>query len=152
MNPIVNCSYYNRGYCLRFENNPTLRFCKECPKNTTKKVWPSNIQILEEESQKSEDKNIRHLALIEVFGAIIPILKAKATGVIITPERVEKRAGICMNCSQVAINPNNVPVCGVCGCHLNIQNRNIPDIITLEETKDYGCKHPLGSRWKAAGC
>jgi hypothetical protein len=68
--------------------------------------------------------------------------------------RREKRAEICSRCQLVQVRTtrrgNTKVWCGVCHYKLT-GDRSIDYLARHEETKWSGCKHPEGSRWKAAG-
>lgn len=75
--------------------------------------------------------------------------KALLTGRNVSADRMRERIEICSNCELVEVQGEKLQ-CGVCGCGLS----NSPALINLarfEETEDYGCQHPLGSRWKEKG-
>jgi hypothetical protein len=82
--------------------------------------------------------------------ASLPVLKAMISGTEISEERQIKRLEVCSECEWVSL-INNKPACGICGCKLKTTDKSLVNLVSLEETGDYGCKHPKGSRWKAAG-
>ena len=74
----------------------------------------------------------------------------------VSKEQIEARAKICAACSEVKISPGNQLSCGLCGCPVKDRPK-IWNLARYEESVDKdgkvisGCKHPDGSRWKAAG-
>jgi len=68
----------------------------------------------------------------------------------VTPERRQKRLEICSSCDKMVFD-GQIMRCGMCGCKLHGQSGALVDLLRYEETPRYGCKHPHGSRWKAAG-
>lgn len=97
------------------------------------------------------------------------LTKAILAGTRISPERVTKRMEICFKCPHVQAiksqDPHRVTnesealaeedgyklKCGICGCRTSGGSSELLNLAAYEETADYGCKHPDGSQWKAAG-
>lgn len=72
-------------------------------------------------------------------------------------ERRQKRFEICSKCEHVSIsvryNGTILTTCSICGCKVRNASSNVLllSLAKYEETKQYGCRYPGGSRWKAAG-
>jgi len=66
-------------------------------------------------------------------------------------DRRKRRLEICRSCELLIFDEaNKVARCGICGCKLS-GKENLVDLLRFEETDQYGCKHPEGSKWKKAG-
>ena len=69
----------------------------------------------------------------------------------IETDRRKRRLEICRSCDLLVFDEvNKVARCGICGCKLS-GKENLVDLLRFEETDQYGCKHPTGSKWKKAG-
>lgn len=72
-------------------------------------------------------------------------------------ERRQKRFEICTKCPNAnasqRYNDTILVQCGICGCKVRNQSSNVflLSLAKYEETNQYGCRFPGGSRWKAAG-
>jgi hypothetical protein len=74
-------------------------------------------------------------------------------GTYVSKERQQAREAICDTCTFMCRNMKLEKKCRVCDCIVDGE-AGYPRLVTLtayEETKQYGCKHPDGSRWKARG-
>jgi hypothetical protein len=140
------CKYYSQCFCFRFGIEGPITRCKECPKNT-EKSWPQIEDVMREKAELNAREMKRQRTIKDYFHALIPVLQAKTTGKSISLPQIQKRMEICSECEKITVIENEVS-CGVCTCHLTVKNGTIPDIIALEETTAYGCKHPEGSQWK----
>jgi hypothetical protein len=85
-----------------------------------------------------------------IIGKAISLTKALLAGKDVSPERVEKRIEVCGSCDKVKIDNFGNMNCGICGCKVS-GSRSLINLARYEETADYGCKHPQGSRWKDQG-
>lgn len=79
---------------------------------------------------------------------IYSFAKALLAGQYVAPWTVRARLVICESCEHM---DKIKEACKICGCPLKIQNK-YRTLLRYAETKDYGCPHPDGSRWAAAGC
>jgi len=77
------------------------------------------------------------------------VMAALLTGKRISRERQMARLEVCHGCEKFQWDGANAR-CGVCGCKLD-GDKSLVKLTLYEETEAYGCKHPEGSRWKAAG-
>ena len=81
---------------------------------------------------------------------LFSVMEALLFGTVIPKEQQVERLKICLDCDY-AVQTGDSVRCGICGC----KNKGGPDAILVllkyEEKPHYGCKHPEGSRWKAAG-
>lgn len=75
--------------------------------------------------------------------------KAMLTGKHVSDEVLKKRLEICSQCELVNKSQAGYMLCGVCGC--KIKEKGLQNLARYEETHNYGCKHPQGSRWKNKG-
>lgn len=85
---------------------------------------------------------------LSIVGKTYTFAKALLTGKNVNSEQLEVRLKICRNCDRVRPK-GQIMRCDVCGCQL--KDSGLVNLARFVETKDYGCKHPTGSRWKAAG-
>jgi hypothetical protein len=122
---------------------------------------PPELPLTQAETEKrlaaKAEQNIRANALLKTrllvkdkLQAILPMLKAAATGKEVSADRQIKRLEICSECTNASL-IDGKPACGICGCALKIGDKSIVNLISLEETDLYGCKHVDGSQWKEAG-
>lgn len=84
-----------------------------------------------------------------MFGLLpktLSVAKALLSGQDVSQERLKKRLEICNKCDKVDTRSENLMSCSICGC--KVKQRGLVNLARYEETKDYGCKHPKGSRWK----
>jgi len=91
----------------------------------------------------------------ELITKAMSVAKAILTGENVPPEVLEQRLAICRGCDLVRVKMNHrtkeeMVSCGVCGCKLK-GDRSLVNLARYVETDEYGCKHPSGSRWAAAG-
>lgn len=87
---------------------------------------------------------------VDSFTKLLSLSKAVITGDRgVSEQRREARLAICLKC-PLANKTHDPPICSICGCKLKGE-KSVVNLIAYEETKDYGCKHPSGSRWKEAG-
>jgi hypothetical protein len=77
------------------------------------------------------------------------VMAALLTGKRISRERQMARLEVCHGCDKFQWDGENAR-CGVCGCKLD-GDKALVKLTLYEETEAYGCKHPEGSRWLAAG-
>lgn len=78
---------------------------------------------------------------------------AITTGEIVDDETVKKRLIVCQGCELVEISGEGEDRrlrCGICGCKLKT-DKSLFNLARYKEATGYGCKHPTGSKWKAAG-
>lgn len=80
----------------------------------------------------------------------ISAAKAILFGQKVCEQRLETRLRVCGQCPYSKERTDTHMVCDICGCGLPKQAKLL-NLALYEETDDYGCKHPEGSRWKAAG-
>jgi len=85
----------------------------------------------------------------DLFRKTISLARALICGEHVNEERVKKRIEICSTCQHVE-EVDNLMRCGICGCRVR-GDRSLINLALYEETGEYGCKHPAGSRWKAEG-
>ena len=77
------------------------------------------------------------------------VMAALLTGKRISRERQMARLEVCHGCEKFQWDGATAR-CGVCGCKLD-GDKSLVKLTLYEETETYGCKHPDGSRWQAAG-
>jgi len=75
--------------------------------------------------------------------------KALLVGKDVSADQIKKRLEICATCDLVNVSAEGSMLCGICGCKLREQG--LHNLARYEETPEYGCKHPNGSRWKERG-
>lgn len=81
------------------------------------------------------------------------VVSAVLTGVGVSKDRQEKRLFVCHSCDQFRWDiKKNSASCGICGCKLGNKSNKLLDLTVYEETINYGCKHPNGSKWKENNC
>lgn len=78
----------------------------------------------------------------------LSLAKAVWKGQDVPHDVIQKRLEICKDCDLVGI-VGDVMKCTICGCKL--KERGLQNLARYEETKEYGCKHPEGSKWKKNG-
>jgi heterodisulfide reductase subunit A-like polyferredoxin len=97
----------------------------------------------------------QHLGKITPIEKVISAAKALLTGENVSEEILKARIEICSKCPYAkrrTQNGESVPVaCNVCGCAVSTNSSKIINLARFVETDSYGCKHPSGSQWKAAG-
>lgn len=80
--------------------------------------------------------------------------RAVFKGTVVSDERIRRRVEICAECPWVMhkkYQDESLPyACGQCGCAIKSTN-SLLNLAAYEETSDYGCKHPDGSRWAKEG-
>ena len=81
---------------------------------------------------------------------VLSFTKALFLGKYVSKERIKKRIQICSGCSYLKIGDCGNMNCGICGCKVS-GDASLTNLAKYEETPDYGCKHPQGSRWKNGG-
>ncbi len=86
---------------------------------------------------------------LDIVGKTYTLAKALLTGTDVSPEQVEARLKVCRTCNKV-VQKGNIMRCGVCSC--KVTDSGLINLARYVETKDWGCKHAEGSKWKAAGC
>ena len=84
-----------------------------------------------------------------LLGKTLSFAKAMLTGTDVGEERLKKRLEVCSTCDLVNKSQAGLMRCGICGCKL--KEKGLQNLARYEETAQYGCKHPSGSRWKANG-
>jgi hypothetical protein len=89
----------------------------------------------------------RSISAFDKVKAAKALASAIISGRIVSKERQLKRLTICSQCTMLSIIDGS-PACGICGCQLKARDRSLLNLISLEETADYGCKYAGGSRWK----
>lgn len=83
----------------------------------------------------------------------VSLAMAITTGEVVDEETVKKRLSVCQGCPLVEVTGHaekRVLRCGICGCRIK-GDKSLFNLARYKETNSYGCKHPSGSRWKAAG-
>ena len=74
---------------------------------------------------------------------------AMLTGKYVSPEVVAQRIAICRQCDMCRITPRGIEWCGICGCKVGHQDRQIDNLAVYEENlPKWGCKHPLRMKGK----
>jgi hypothetical protein len=82
----------------------------------------------------------------------ITVARALLTGKDVGEDRLRRRLEICAGCDKVKFTDNDgvkIMRCGICGCKL--KEKGLVNLARFEEVNGYGCKHPVGSKWRAAG-
>ena len=87
--------------------------------------------------------------LKEWANATYSVAKALLTGTDVGEERLQKRLEICSTCDRVQMDETGSMQCGICGCIL--KEKSLINLARFEETQEYGCKYPTGSKWKEKG-
>lgn len=77
------------------------------------------------------------------------LAKALLTGKDVSKERLKARLAVCSSCDY-RDETGNLIRCGICGCR--VKDSGLINLARFEETKDYGCKFPGGSKWKENNC
>ncbi len=99
----------------------------------------------------NDNRTNQPLTVSEKVSAIVPIAHSIIFGKEVSDERYEKRVEICKACPLMLLDDNNEPHCGICQCKIKAKKNAIVNFAKFEENERYGCKHPLGSRWKENG-
>lgn len=90
---------------------------------------------------------------LAIFKKMKIVAGALLFGKVISKERMEKRLDICRPCEYVKQQGEGLAAlyrCGICKCKLKV-DATLINLARYEETNKYGCRHPLGSRWKKQG-
>jgi hypothetical protein len=75
--------------------------------------------------------------------------QAVFTGKYAPVEVVAERVVICRQCGMRRITPAGIEWCGICGCKVGRQDRQIDNLAAYEENlPKWGCKHPLRGQGK----
>jgi hypothetical protein len=85
-----------------------------------------------------------------IVSKAITLAKAILVGKDVSEDRLAKRIEICGSCDLVKTDDFGNMNCGICGCKLS-GSKALINLARYEETPEYGCKHPSGSRWKDKG-
>ena len=92
-----------------------------------------------------------------LIDATISVATAVLTGKHVSQERIEARVLVCSKCNKATRKTGKKGdvrlTCGICGCRVG-KHRAIMNLAKYEENpgkRGWGCKHPKGSQWKAAG-
>lgn len=64
----------------------------------------------------------------------------------VSAARIKARMEVCSDCLFSEIE-NGKLSCGICGCGIS-GSPSALNLAQYEETEEYGCHHPQGSRWK----
>jgi hypothetical protein len=78
----------------------------------------------------------------------LSVAKALLWGKDVGEERLQKRLEICHKCDKVKAQ-GSLMRCGICGC--KVADSGLFNLARYVEAGSYGCHHPDGSKWKAAG-
>lgn len=137
--------------CLRENIDPTDRMLGIGSYNGAYKAQ-IELQLKDDMNDMiSEEKNKlnEYLDTKNIVQKAASLGKAVIFGKRVSPEIQKARYDICSKCDKVRKNGENLS-CGICGCKIK-GDRSLVNLTLYEETVDYGCKHPSGSRWKSAG-
>jgi hypothetical protein len=85
---------------------------------------------------------------MDVLHKTLTVSKALLWGTDVGEDFIRKRLEICAKCDKVRVK-GKLMRCGICKC--KVAESGLVNLARYEETKDYGCKHPQGSKWKKAG-
>ena len=79
-------------------------------------------------------------------------VKAVTTGERVSPEIAKERIETCRTCQFRRVTPEGLEFCGVCGCKVSANDREITNLAAyVENLPHYGCKAPNrknGNGWK----
>lgn len=102
--------------------------------------------------QDLERKLFAKLGVGNLSQSLFSLASALLTGEHVSPERVQKRLEICVDCPYSIKSKTNIgkTKCGICGCKIK-GDKSLINLALYEETEQYGCKAPAGSKWKEAG-
>lgn len=81
---------------------------------------------------------------------VYTLAKAISLGSYVSEERIRRRLEVCAACDKLEVvkdRDTEIYRCGICGCMLK-GDKTLVNLAAYEETADYGCKHPDGSKWK----
>lgn len=110
---------------------------------TLSKCWAEQVRDLKLSTPKKQGVTWENLK---------SITSAVLVGKQISKERQEERLKTCHGCELFRWNEvDQEAKCGVCGCKLSGRSTKLLDLTSYEETEQYGCKHPRGSKWKENG-
>ncbi len=93
---------------------------------------------------KQQKEKIRWRTIKKAWSLAAAMISGKA----VSKARIKKRIIICEKCEEIKYTGKyHIMKCNICDCPLSKDNKLV-NLARYKETKQYGCKHPKGSKWK----